>query len=263
MKLLTYNILGGYHLDKIRNHLDFNNYSFICLQEYPFKHDNTRILNKQFDFIKTEFLPLPSEDNMLGSIIFFDKKYKIHHTEILSIKSSKLSLTEKLMKYLILGRIPEYRMNQLLAKFNINGHPLTIVNIHLFWESDMTFYISQLNRLLARLSHITGSVILVGDFNTYRNNKRTSLRELMKKHNFKEVIKPSKYTLDFFSKYDFPSNRVIKLRGLLGKLPIPRIFRFYEYDYVFYKNLSAPPKISMPYSEGSDHFPIEIEFELP
>jgi endonuclease/exonuclease/phosphatase family metal-dependent hydrolase len=262
LKLLDYNILGGFYFDEIEKHLDFSQFDFICFQEFPF--ENTKInIGQNFNSAKSKFLHIPADDNVLGNATFYKSRFKHIKSKILKIQAPILSYKEEFFNRLNIGDTHGYSMNQLISHFQINNTKLTIGNLHLFWESDARFFKKQLDIVFDKLRLIHNPVILTGDFNTMNFIKRGILRKRMNQNGFKEAVKPQKSTLDFFSKYTFPSNRTLKLKNFLADLRILKSFRYGEFDYVFYKNIYAAPKVTMPVSSGSDHFPLIVDFKIP
>lgn len=262
LKLLNYNILGGFYLNEIKQHLNFDDYDLICFQEFPFK--NIKLdFEKKFNSVKSKFLYLPADDDVLGNSIFYNPKIKHLRSKILKIKAPQLSFKERFFNRLNIGDTTDYKMNQLISHFQIGNTRLTLSNLHLFWESDGKFFKDQLNIVFDKLKKINNPIVITGDFNTRNFIKRNILRNKMKQNGYLEAEKPNHKTLDLFSRYAFPSNRALKLKRFLSRFKFLNNFRYGEFDYIFYKNLPKKPIISMPDSQGSDHAPLVLEFRLP
>ncbi|MBF8999400.1 MULTISPECIES: endonuclease/exonuclease/phosphatase family protein [Vibrio] len=117
-----------------------------------------------------------------------------------------------------------------------NGETLASVNLHAVnFTYGTAEYEAQIERLLERLGHHRGPIILAGDFNSWSSRRMHILTQAFHKIGLEEVS---------FS----PDNRVTFFNGL-------------ALDHVFYRGLDLV-NAEAPKSDASDHNPLQVAFRL-
>lgn len=115
-----------------------------------------------------------------------------------------------------------------------NNQTLTHVNIHAInFVTNTTFY-RELNKVWQYLEHVSGPIILSGDFNTWNAKRALNLMNAVDKLHLKTVA--------------FPDHKPIKT---MLRHPI---------DFIFYRDLILKESEAIPIKTISDHNPILATF---
>lgn len=116
-----------------------------------------------------------------------------------------------------------------------DGNHVTVVNIHainfvLHWQ-----YKKEFLRLVERIRHIEGPMILCGDFNSWNKKRYSTMMEFVKDLELEQVA--------------FDTERYIKS---FNRQPL---------DYIFYRGLSIECQKVLDISTVSDHNPLIVKFK--
>ena len=276
LKLLSYNLYGGVHHDRIIQGFRENkiNYDIFCFQEFP---ENDELQRPFLQFFGDKYESFKSlswklSERTFGLATFYDStKFSLRKTKTIHLPKVNLRFHERLFcSSLIGGKTPIYfDRTALITVFDYKGANLTVVNTHLAWEGGLNHQIDQLSYILEELKKLklfNGVIILCGDFNVISDSNNGKLFIDVVKHNGLEDLSNNiYYSCDFASPYSWPEDKVrpvktflkflMKLANKLGFEVKKKI------DYVFGKNLREYSS-TMISIEGSDHYPISINFSI-
>ena len=275
LKLLSYNLYGGVHHDKIIQGFRENkiNGDIFCFQEFPEAGELQRpflqLIEDKYKSLKS--LSWKLNERTFGLATFYDStKFSLRKTKTIHLPRVNLRFHERLFCSSLIGKTPIYfDRTALITVFDYKGANLTVVNTHLAWEGGINHQIDQLNYIveeLKKLKLFNGVIILCGDFNVISNSNNGKLFIDIVKHNgFEDLSNTIYYSCDFASPYSWPEDKVrpvrtflkflMRLASKLGIEPRKKI------DYVFGQNLRQYSSTMIPI-EGSDHYPILTNFVL-
>lgn len=117
-----------------------------------------------------------------------------------------------------------------------NGGHLTIVNIHALNFVSLNSFYSQVSDLINRVKDLAGPIIFAGDFNTNTPYKTLAMHILFKQAGFTEA------------KFSGSDDRLT----FLGQ----------KLDHIWYRGLILREARVLGFFLGSDHSPMQAEFEL-
>ena len=115
-----------------------------------------------------------------------------------------------------------------------NGKTLDIVNVHAINFRENSAYRYEKRRLLHKLKHLDGAMIVAGDFNTWNKTRYTTLVETM---------------------------QTLGLTLLTPSEKVKRVFG-YPIDFIFYRGLTPLRSDVWDDHRLSDHHPLYAEFEF-
>lgn len=176
MKLLSVNIEGQKHLEKVRALLKNENPDFVCLQEcfpeminsiaggeYPYRLYVPTYRVDQIEGLGPEGL-VPSTTRVWGEAII--SKYPLHDTQTIY-----LSMDEYNEKNLPIHGTDNHIPALIVANVEIGGEVYKIGTIHLTWTPKATMTKRQRLNVSELLSLLKGQeIVLAGDFNMPRGN---------------------------------------------------------------------------------------------
>lgn len=276
LKLLSYNLYGGVHHDKIIPGFRENKikYDIFCMQEFP---ENIELQRPFLQFIGDKYESLKSlswklTERTIRLATFYDStRFSLRKMKTIHLPRVNLRFHERLFCSSLIGKTPIYfDRTALITVFDYKGTNLTVVNTHLAWEGGIKHQIDQLNYIvkeLKKLKLFNGVIILCGDFNVISDSNEGKLFiDVVKNNGLEDLSNNIYYSCDFASPYSWPEDKVKPVRTflkflmrLVSKLGIePRK----KIDYVFGLNLRQYSS-TIIHIEGSDHYPILTNFFLP
>jgi endonuclease/exonuclease/phosphatase family metal-dependent hydrolase len=258
IKIVTYNILHGYHSDLIIKKIELlieKGADVICLQEadLPFKH----LLNDLFrkaDW-QVEYFHNTIACNL--AIAWNPKRLRLKDIKQINLPyPNKPSLGRKILRM----RKPLIR-GALAANFMVENQLLRVTNTHLSWEGGFAHRFRQLGYLANILQQQpVEREVLVGDFNTFapavmRRFQEKKIEQILNQ-GWLNVFPDHPWTCDI--SYNAPQD---------GYDTFARIARFLgvkirsRLDYVFTRNLGvvSTEMLDLP---GSDHRPLLAKFRF-
>lgn len=230
LKIITYNIYSGKEVAKIAEWLKSADakYDILCFQEFPKDAIETFLKsfpkNYQYEYAKS----FETQGKEFGELTIFNANIlKLLYTEIVPLGKEPLF---KFVKFNV-------DRTSLITMFCYQKKEITIANSHLTWFAFNTYRISQIKKIIDRVSNLKCPAIILGDFNYSSHFGKKRLIKYMKKNNFQIAL-------------DNVITHTIK--PLYKRIPL-RLFR-HQLDYVFYKECKVGNTqiLRVPFS---DHMP--------
>lgn len=260
MKLLSYNILGGFHFNEIKKNLNFDKFDIVCFQEFPMDCSIDKFF-ENFNIQKHTILNLKKQQKELGLALLYKKnKYKL--SEYKKIELNKPPMKFIFRQYLRMLVSDDNSKNRTIICYELTNLfskvRYLMINTHLYWEGNVNYLRYQLNKIWETISTYEGKIILCGDLNTTSDKKRKYLKQFFEEHGFKESKKNQKGTFEYFTKYNLPKDPFHKPKKLFSKIKPVRKLGTKEFDYIFIKNIDTDINAFVEKINGSDHFPLTI-----
>ncbi len=276
LKLLSYNLYGGVHNNKIIQGFRENKISsdIFCFQEFP---EDVELQKPFLQFIGNKYKSIKSlswklTERTIGLATFYNStKFFLRRKHIIHLPRVNLKLHERLFCSSLTGKTPIYfDRTAIISILDYIGVTLTVVNTHNAWEGGINHQIDQFNYIvdvLRKLRLLNNVIIFCGDLNVIGDSNNGRLLIDIAGHNgFGNFSKNIPYSCDFASRYSWPEDKARPVRTFLkflmrlsSKLGIDSRKKI---DYVFGLNLRqySSKMINMG---GSDHYPILTNFFLP
>ncbi|HLD12289.1 MAG TPA: hypothetical protein VJB87_01715 [Candidatus Nanoarchaeia archaeon] len=256
LKVVTYNILHGYHPDSILKNIAFfikKGVSVFCLQEADVcfeKPLKSFLKNKHLKNWRVQYARVGLGGNLA---VLWD-------ASCLSAGKFETLWLPCLPRPPLISRLKGHggiiKRGALVGTFVSKNKIVRVVNCHLAWEGGIKHRLVQLNYLKEKLPDIGISDVIAGDFNTFAPSFLRRLQQVKVESllgpSWKNVLPDISWSCDV--SYSAPQDKWETVVGICRLLDIKLQSRL---DYIFVRNVSVigAKMIDLP---GSDHRPLMV-----